>query len=254
MVQIYSPKESKGTVFLLHGYLDHVGSLRNMIQYLNTLNYTVISYDSQGHGLSEGESASVDDFSDYVFTLEQLVQRARDEMSAPFYVIGHSTGGAIAINYVLKHRNHHFNKIVLVAPLIRSNHWYLTKLGFYLARPFPFLDDIHRNFRENSSNKKYLTFTKKDPLQPNAIPLEWLESLIEWNVKIQTYSPTNADTCIIQGNKDKTVDWKYNLAFIKEKFHLLQVFHIKNGRHALFNEKKQIQEEVFAKIRQFIHS
>jgi alpha-beta hydrolase superfamily lysophospholipase len=252
MVQIFSPQKSKGTVFLLHGYLDHVGSLKNMIHYLIKHHYNVISYDLQGHGLSEGESASVDDFSDYVLTLEKLMKIAKEEMSSPFYIIGHSTGGAIAINYVLKHRDHHFNKLVLVAPLIRSNHWYWTKLGFYLAKPFPFIDDISRNFRENSSDQKYLAFTKKDPLQPKAVPLSWVKALINWNEELQSYSPTNFDTCVIQGNKDKTVDWEFNLAFIKEKFRHLQVSQIKNGRHALFNEKKEIREEVFTKIHQFL--
>jgi alpha-beta hydrolase superfamily lysophospholipase len=252
IVQIFSPKESIETVFLLHGYLDHVGSLQNMIHYLTKHNYSVISYDLQGHGLSGGKSASVDDFSDYVLTLEKLMQRARNERSDPFYVIGHSTGGAIAINYVLKHRDHHFRKLVLVAPLIRSNYWYLTKLGYYLAKPFPFIDDIARKFRKNSSDQKYLAFTKKDPLQPKVLPLNWVGALLNWNKEIHAYNPTNTDTCIIQGNKDKTVDWEYNLTFVQKKFRSLQVFHISNGRHALFNEKEQIQEEVFASIHQFL--
>ncbi|MBM7587135.1 alpha-beta hydrolase superfamily lysophospholipase [Bacillus pakistanensis] len=252
MVQIFSPKERKGTVFLLHGYLDHVGSLKNMIQSLIKHHYCVISYDLQGHGLSGGEAASVNDFSKYVLVLEKLMQRARDEMSSPFYIIGHSTGGAIAINYVLKHHDHHFNKMVLVAPLIRSSYWHLTKVGLFLTKPVPFIDDIGRNFRQNSSSKNYLSFTKNDPLQPKAIPLRWVEALIKWNKEIQSYSPTNTTTCMIQGDKDKTVDWEYNLAFIQDKFPCLKVVPIKNGRHALFNEGKNIREEVFTKIHQFL--
>jgi alpha-beta hydrolase superfamily lysophospholipase len=254
IVQIFSPKKRKGTVFLLHGYLDHVGSLQNMIQFLVQQHYCVISYDLQGHGLSGGKSASVNKFSDYVFVLEKLMQRAREEMSSPFYIIGHSTGGAIAINYVLKKRDHHFNKMVLVAPLIRSSYWNLTKIGFYLAKPFPFFDDISRNFRQNSSNSTYLAFTKNDPLQPKAIPLNWVEALFTWNKKIQNFSPTDTNTCLIQGEKDKTVAWEHNLAFIKEKFPCLEVVPVKNGRHALFNEKKQIRDEVFGKIHQFLDS
>lgn len=73
MVQMFSPERSLGTVLLLHGYLDHVGILKNMIQYLNNHQYQVISYDLQGHGLSEGEKASVHCFSDYVLTLEKLI-------------------------------------------------------------------------------------------------------------------------------------------------------------------------------------
>ncbi|TCP28914.1 alpha-beta hydrolase superfamily lysophospholipase [Scopulibacillus darangshiensis] len=254
MVQIFSPKQNKGTVFLLHGYLDHVGYLNHIIQYLNDHHYNVISYDLQGHGLSEGEKASVDAFSDYVLTLEKLMRKTKKEMPLPMYIIGHSTGGAIAINYALKHNDHHFEKLVLAAPLIRSNYWYLSKLGFYLMKPFPFIDDIRRNFRENSSNEKYLTFSKKDPLQSKTIPLEWLGALINWNEKIKTYPPTDIQTCIIQGDKDETVEWKYNLEFVKKKFHHLEVCHIENGRHQLFNEKKSIREKVFTNITKFFNN
>ncbi|TLS36943.1 alpha/beta hydrolase [Pseudalkalibacillus caeni] len=254
MAQIYVPRKSKGNIFLLHGYLDHVGTLKNVIKNLTKNHYTVISYDLQGHGLSGGDSASVADFSDYVKTLEKLISIAKNEMAEPFYIIGHSTGGAIAINYVLKNHDHHFKKVLLIAPLVRSNHWNLTKLGFHLMEPIPFLDDIRRKFRENSSDTAYISFMKNDPLQPAAIPLQWIDALMNWNKEIQTYSPTNTSACVIQGDKDKTVDWKHNLAFINEKFTQLEEHHIKNGRHALLNEKKEIRENVYARILRFLES
>ncbi|UOQ92801.1 alpha/beta hydrolase [Halobacillus shinanisalinarum] len=174
IVQIFKAIHSKGTVFLLHGYLEHVGYLKHIIQFLNKHQYSVVSYDLQGHGLSDGKKASVDHFSEYVLTMEKLMRKARKEMPGPFYVIGHSTGAAIVINYVLKHQSDQFDKVILVAPLIRSNHWHLTKVSFYLSRIFPFIEGINRRFRENSSNHKYLNFTRKDPLQPKAIPLNGL--------------------------------------------------------------------------------
>ncbi len=251
-VQIFNPKQSKATVFLLHGYLEHVGYLRHIIQFLNDHHYRVVSYDLQGHGLSAGEAASIDHFSNYVLTLEKLMKKARDEMAGPFYIIGHSTGGAIAINYVLKHHDHNFDKAVLVAPLVQSNHWCLTKLAFYLIKLFPFIKSVHRRYRENSSNQTYLKFVRKDPLQPETIPLEWLNALIRWNKNIQTYRSTGMETCVIQGTKDDTVAWKHNLHFISKKFPHLKIVHIEDGKHSLFNESKQIRELVFHNIHQFL--
>ena len=248
MVQMFSPEPSIGTVILLHGYLDHVGILKNIIQHLNHHQYRVISYDLQGHGLSEGEKASVNSFSDYLVTLEKLMKKARNEIPGPFYGIGHSTGGAILINYVLKQEESHFDKVILIAPLIRSNLWFFSKISFYLMKPFPFIKKIRRHFRENSSDEQFLDFIKIDPLQSKAIPINWLNSLIHWNKEIQTYSPTNKETLLIQGTKDTTVEWEYNINFIKEKFHSLHITIIKNGRHELFNEKPQIRDEVFRNI------
>jgi alpha-beta hydrolase superfamily lysophospholipase len=252
MVQMFSSEQSIGTIILLHGYLDHVGILKNIIQHLNDHKYRVISYDLQGHGLSEGEIASVKSFSAYVETLEKLMNKTKQEISGPFYGIGHSTGGAILINYVLKQKETNFNKIILIAPLVRSNLWFFSKMGFYLMRPFPFIKEIRRNFRDNSSDKQFINFIKNDPLQPKAIPTDWLSSLIHWNKEIQTYPPTNKETLLIQGTEDKTVEWKYNLNFIEEKFSNLHVCLIKNGRHQLFNEKPDIRDQVFQKIVRFL--
>jgi alpha-beta hydrolase superfamily lysophospholipase len=252
MVQMFAPEPSIGTVILLHGYLDHVGLLKNMIQHLNHHQYRVISYDLQGHGLSEGEKASVKSFSDYVLTLEKLMKKTREEFTGPFYGIGHSTGAAILINYVLKKEETHFDKVILIAPLIRSNFWFFSKVGFYCMKTFPFIKEIRRRFQKNSSDEQFLAFIKTDPLQSKAIPAEWINSLIHWNKEIQTYSPSNTETLFIQGTKDKTVEWKYNLQFVKKKFRHLHVILIKNGRHELLNEKPEIRAEVFQPIVPFL--
>nr|WP_255639734.1 alpha/beta hydrolase [Aquibacillus saliphilus] len=253
-VQIFKPNKSKGTIFLLHGYLSHIGHLSRIIRFLNEQQYTVISYDLQGHGLSRGKTASVTHFSDYVITMEKLMNKATAEIPGPFYVIGHSTGAAITIDYLLRHKEHQIDKVILVAPLIRSNHWHLSRIGFSMAKLFPFVTDVKRNYRENTSEKSYLDFISNDPLQTDAIPLEWIGALIKWNEEIKSYKKTSTKTCIIQGNKDKTVDWKHNLVFTQEKFTNLEVVLIDNGKHELFNESKQIREIVFKKIHQFIET
>ncbi|GLB59628.1 alpha/beta hydrolase [Cytobacillus sp. NCCP-133] len=252
MVQMFSPETPIGTVILLHGYLDHVGVLKNTIQHLNHYQYRVISYDLQGHGLSGGEAASVKSFSDYVETLEKLMSKTKQEIPGPFYGIGHSTGGAILINYVLTRRESHFKKMILVAPLVRSHHWYLSKIGFYLMKPVPFVKKVHRKFRDNSSDKQFTSFIKNDPLQPRAIPVEWVSSLIHWNKEIQTLNPATIETLVVQGTNDQTVDWEYNMDFIESKFSHTKVKLIKNGRHHLLNEKPIIRDQVFEEVVSFL--
>ncbi|MFC7062083.1 alpha/beta hydrolase [Halobacillus seohaensis] len=252
IVQIFKTKESKGIIFILHGYLNHVGHLKHIIQYLTKHNYTVISYDLQGHGLSNGKRASIESFSDYVVTLEKLMKKSRDELEGPFYVMGHSTGGAIAINYVLQNPLHHFDKVILVAPLIRSNYWLLTRIGYSLANSFPFINKLKMYIQKNSANKTHMNFTKRDPLQLNTVPLAWLKALMKWNEEISTYNPVNTETLVIQGNKDTTIDWKYNVKFITEKFNNLQIVQIDEGKHELLNESRQIRAALFSAILRFL--
>lgn len=251
-VQIFKPKSSRATIFLLHGYLSHTGHLRHVIHYLNKERYTVITYDLQGHGLSNGKAATITTFHDYVEIMEALLKLIQTKMLAPFYLIGHSTGGAIIIDYLLRHKTSQFKKVVLVAPLIRSSHWYLSKIGLQMTKWLPFITEIDRNFRKNSSDQSYLRALKQDPLQADKIPLQWINALMTWNGNIKAYVPTNKAIAIIQGNKDKTVDWKYNLAFIQSKFNNIQIAQIDNGQHELFNESEQIRNIVFQRIHNYL--
>ncbi|MCP3028905.1 alpha/beta hydrolase [Halobacillus sp. A5] len=252
-VQIFSPKKSKATVFLLHGYLNHVGHLNKMIKHLTQLNYRVISYDLQGHGLSNGERATVTSFTDYVTTLEGLMEKVKIEMPDPFYVIGHSTGGAIIIDYLLKNRFHPFDKVILLAPLVRSNHWYLTKAAYGLIQVIPFIKRVRRQIKKRTMSKEYVAFLKSDPLQPKAIPLSWLRALMEWNKTIHHYPPLSTEMLIIQGNKDDTVEWPYNLSFLNKRFGNATIILLDEGQHELINGNAETREILFSKIEKFLN-
>ena len=56
-VHVYLPKNPIGTIFLLHGYFDHAGSLSFMINAALKRNYAIMTYDLPGHGNSSGKWA-----------------------------------------------------------------------------------------------------------------------------------------------------------------------------------------------------
>src|SRR5690554_7256250 len=45
---------NKGTVFILHGYFDHVGLYTQLIDRCLGAGFDVLTYDQPGHGLSSG--------------------------------------------------------------------------------------------------------------------------------------------------------------------------------------------------------
>ena len=96
---IFLHEDSKGTIFLLHGYNDHTGILKNLISFCLDQRYSVAVYDLPGHGLSSGEQGSINDFSEYADILKTLISMYQDSLPKPFHLIGHSTGCAIAFEY-----------------------------------------------------------------------------------------------------------------------------------------------------------
>ena len=49
---------------------------------------------------------------------------------------------------------------------------------------------------------------------------------------------------VLQGNGNTTVDWKFNLKFIKETFPNADISLIENGDHHLMNESLPVRVEV----------
>ena len=237
-VQSFSPTKTKAIIFVVHGYLDHMGSLKNLINFLTKKNYHVVSYDLQGHGLSSGKRAEITNFNQYVNVYTEITKQVVDK-SLPVYAIGHSTGAAITIDCMLS-RKMYFDKTILVAPLIRSYAWGMSKIGIRLLPTF--VRNLQRVFKENSSHKDYLAFVKNDPLQHNRIPIRWIEALFSWYSSLEkaATSKVKRPILVVQGNKDKTVDWKYNLPFIQEKFTNSIIQMVDGGNHQLLNEDKAL--------------
>lgn len=247
----FIPDNPIGTTFLIHGYYDHVGIQRNLIEFLLENNYEVITFDLPGHGLSDGKRADIDNFDTYTDIVKQVIKTTEYQDSRPNYLIGHSTGAAAIINGLLQDNFKEISGIVLVSPLIHSSYWNSSKIGVKIAGLFT--KEISRKFRNNSSNTEYLNFVQnKDVLQYKKFPLNWFKVLVEWNNKINKLSPSSHEILVIQGTSDSTVDWQYNLDFITKKFPKSDIIKINNAEHQLFNERLEIRDNVFSEITKYL--
>jgi alpha-beta hydrolase superfamily lysophospholipase len=144
-----------------------------------------------------------------------------------------------------------FDRIILAAPLIHSVLWNTSKIGYKLLSPF--IKQVVRVFRRNSSDNDFLHFVKyQDPLQARKLPLRWTNALYNWNDKIVNAEVSDKSILIIQGKADATVDYKFNLRFLKLKFPDTQIKLLENARHELFNERREIRQEVFRCIKNWL--
>ena len=51
-IHTFLQDKPKGTVFVMHGYYDHVGIYDHIIEYLIDQRFSVVAFDLPGHGLS----------------------------------------------------------------------------------------------------------------------------------------------------------------------------------------------------------
>lgn len=242
---VFLPEKPQGTAVLMHGYFDHAGVLKNLIQYCLKRSWAVAVFDLPGHGLSSGKRLSIDRFSEYAGILNDFIRFIQPAMTGPWFLIGHSTGCSVIYEYIHIRSGQwpEFNHIVFLAPLVRHPFWLLSTMNYRLAKPFT--DSFPRKYKKNSSDDDFLVQTKLDPLQEGRFPIQWLEALYSWNKKIQDYDRLPVEILIIQGKDDSVVDWRYNIPFLIRKFDLVTVGWIPDARHQLVNEIPSIRGQVF---------
>jgi len=243
---IFLPDNPKGTTFVLHGYFDHTGIMKNIIHQCLDLNFAVAVYDLPGHGFSAGERFLINDFSEYVLVLEDFIKICRPHLPEPFHLISHSTGCAIAFEYLSSTKDIIFKKVIFLAPLVHFTSWNMTKVGYFFAKPF--VKSLPRKFWENSSDPVFIEKYRNDPLRPESFPLKWLNALYKWDRRIKGYKPVSKPVLVIQGTGDRVVDWKYNIPFLEKKLSKMKVKWIQNARHQLLNESESIKSEVLASV------
>jgi alpha-beta hydrolase superfamily lysophospholipase len=239
---VFIPQRPAGSMFLLHGYLDHAGALHYLIQSAVAQGLAVAVFDLPGHGLSSGERGVIDDFNAYVETLEDFIARCEPRLPEPYYLVGHSTGAAIALKYLQRHEDR-FDKIVLLAPLVHHANWRLSKIGVSIAKIFG--NTLPRTYRENSSDSDYLAFVQNDPLQGKRLSIAFLNALYAWEEHFRHDAPVAGSVLLIQGSEDIIVDWRYNVAFLRDKIQGVTVEIVDGARHQLMNEAETIRTHVF---------
>ena len=110
---------SRGRVVIVHGYAEHKGRYRQLVEALVAAGYSCHLLDLRGHGESGGKRGHVSRFEDYRTDIGRLVEAMRtlDASPAPLLLLGHSLGGLIALDFVLHHPQA-FESLAVISPFL----------------------------------------------------------------------------------------------------------------------------------------
>jgi len=254
--QLYALPDARGSAIVVHGYYDHVGLFGHLLRFLLEHGLSVLTFDFPGHGLSTGARATIESFDDYVATLVDVrahLQRLtmQDPVVGPRYLFGQSMGGAVSMEYLCQQGHDDFAEIVLFAPLIRPYAWRINRWVYEIARRT--ITERKRVITENAENEEFMALMRIDPLAPQVLPVQWVTALVEWMRRFERRERLPFPLRIVQGDADKTVDWRYNLKFLEEHADA-DILHIGGARHHLVNESEAIRAQMFSWISGFLHS
>lgn len=117
--RVIRPQEDpKASVILVHGFGDHSGGMQNVSARLAEKQYIVYALDLRGHGKSSGKRGFIASWDEFMEDLRKFHMIVRFEQSElPLFLAGHSMGGVISLDYVLKY-NKGISGIVSISPAI----------------------------------------------------------------------------------------------------------------------------------------
>lgn len=243
-VHQWSQQGARANLLLVHGYFDHSGLFNKLIAWGLAHRCNVLIFDLPGHGLSSGEPAVIDDFGDYSRAIDTVL-RATSLPSLPWWAMAQSTGGAALIDYARKYTRP-FAATVLLAPLVRPARWASVSAAHSLLAPF--IPSVERKFSANSSDREFLDFLKRDPLQSRRTSLRWVGALRRWLRGLPRRDLGVGAVLLIQGDADATVDWRYNVGFVSALFPGSRVEYLPGAGHQLANEAESYRRAYLALV------
>jgi len=192
---------------ILHGWGGSSDSWIYCQKILRDRGFKVIVPDFPGFGKSKTpkEPWSVDD---YVQWLKNFTEKT--EIQTPFFLLGHSFGGRIAIKFAVKYPEKIKSLILCSSAGIKPEKTLKQKLFFYLARigDYLFSQKPLRRFKDGARNVFYQAIRQRDYLKANGTMKETIKKILDEDL-LDCLPKIKNKTLIIWGELDKMVPLKY---------------------------------------------
>lgn len=230
----------KAAVIVVHGHGDHSGGLQNISESLVNKEYVVYAFDLRGHGKSAGKRGYIqswDEFSGDLHEFRKLV--SLDQPGLPLYIVGHSIGGLITLEYALEH-SEGISGIIAISPAISYEVTPIEQLGISLLGKVKPDYRIKKPGRIRLLKKKSAIRIKyeSDSLRHNIVTPSLGTSLIQTITRVVNKAPLITLPVLLQyGLDDKiTPPTKlrhfFNLVASQDK----QLVEYSSARHRPFDE------------------
>lgn len=245
-----SPKTNEELFISVHGFLDNCGYLKDLHSFLFSNDFDVLCFDLPGHGLSEGAPGEVDSFSDYASMLQIIDFKELKKTYKKIHFIGHSTGTIGYLESMRQNFKPDFEKVILIAPLIRSNHW---KWSMFAHSVFGGI--ISKIPRTTSNQERFLEIKKTDKNFIKYVPSNWVQALKEWNKELVNF-PSEVfqdEIHVFFGTKDTVIDKKFNQFFYEKIFPNAKFYLIMNGTHHMDLDPINISRSLYSQIENIIN-
>ena len=256
------PRKPLGVLILIHGLGDHADRFAGVAEALRE-NFAVFAFDLPGHGNSPGKPGRVSGFTGLLDDIALASQTMTEQFGdLPQVILGHSMGGNLAANYVL--RRHELSSetvgpaaLVLCAPMLLPPQpmprptIFAAWLTGYLFPFFRFGRQIDPN--ELTSDPDEIHAIKDDQNLHSKISMHLATQLVaQGRSAIDQARHIKIPTLILHGEDDSMIDHAVSKNFAIRIGELATLRTFPKTKHALFHDRSR--EEVIEQLKQWLQS
>lgn len=110
----------RAIILIVHGLGEHSGRYGNYVDYFAPRGYALYSFDTRGHGRSDGARGYIERFDQYVEDIDQRVAEVRSDWpNIPLFILGHSLGSLMGLSYARQHPDR-FNGLIVTGTALKD--------------------------------------------------------------------------------------------------------------------------------------
>jgi len=239
--QYWQPETVKAVIVLVHGMGEHACRYVDfVIPKLLEHDFAVVAYDNFGHGKSDGKRGHCPGYEALIDVVDLAINKSESLFpNLPKYLYGHSMGGNLVINYVLR-RQHGIKGMIATSPFLRlafkPPKWKLA-LGKIMFRIWPSITlpselEVEAISRSRTEVARY----SKDPLVHDKVSPMFTFPIMEageWAIK--QADRLNIPALVLHGTGDRIIDYRASKEFVEQsKKAELKLF--EDGYHELHHD------------------
>lgn len=261
--QSWTKPNAKRLLVIQHGFGEHSDRYQNIIEKLKDSDFSIYALDARGHGRSDGIRGHVPEFQYYIDDLSDLVHIAlEEEKQEKFFLLGHSLGGVIVLQYAMElHNQDKMHGLLVCSPGLKVK-FDLEKLikrelAKILAKFIPeFVVDANIDLNLLSHDKTVAEVYKKDPLTHGKISFQMANHLFHLSYAIyEKASMIHIPVLMIHGEEDGIAEARGSIELNESLTTSKKFLKLYPGLyHELMNELPESRNIVLEDIKKFMDS
>ncbi len=223
-IQIYGKdwmiENPKAVIALVHGFGEHCRRYDSMANYYNERQYAMLGYDRRGHGQSSGPRGHTPNYDCFLDEIDSLIVECKQRYPGkPIVIYGHSMGGNLVLNYMIKRPNPDIQLTIVTGPWIQ-----LTKEPPGILKAIVrLIRKLSPTFAQENKIGIYISRVQEevdkymnDPLVHGRISVNLACEMFKWSDYLYHYKGAlTKPTLIMHAGEDKLTSLKATEKFVQ---------------------------------------